>query len=81
MYLDAYFPIANLALEVDGPHHYKFIPYYHVTEAEFAASKQRDLDKDRLLTEHGIRLLRIGYNEPRTTERLLILIAAATASV
>jgi len=81
--LDAYFLIANLAIEYDGRQHYEFDPHYHVDEQQFQALQQRDSLKDSLLSQHGIPLLRISYREPKTADYLrqklsILQITAAT---
>jgi very-short-patch-repair endonuclease len=85
MRLDAYFPTANLVLEYDGPQHQEFRPHYHVNQQQFLELQQRDREKDVLLAQHGIPLLRISYQEPRTEghlrERLGILHITATTNV
>ena len=70
LYIDAYFPITNLAVEYDGKQHRHFMPLYHKTKQQFADLKRRDRLKERLLAEHGVPLLRIQSTEPKTREHI-----------
>lgn len=70
LYLDAYFEKYNLAFEYDGPQHFISVPAYGGNEG---LQKRIFLDnlKNNLLKSHGIKLLRLGYNEPHTREYVL----------
>lgn len=76
MHVDAYFPRHNLAVEYDGKQHRQFIRWYHRTADAFARLQQRDADKDQLLAAHGITLLRVRDDEPRTEAHLRQRLAA-----
>ena len=67
MRLDCYLPELNMALEYDGIQHKEFAAWYRIVrkntkrfgEAGFDAYKMRDALKDKLCTEHGIKVVRI----------------------
>lgn len=64
LYVDAYFPIANIALEYDGIQHYEYVEYMHKTIEKFERTKMLDKHKENLLNEMGIKVVRIKYNDP-----------------
>ena len=70
MHVDAYFPLLTLAVEYDGKQHRMFLPHYHKGENQFEELKKRDALKQNLLEAHGIKLVRIRDDEPRTKEYL-----------
>ena len=59
LFVDIFFPKLNLAIEIDGEQHYKFLPYFHKNEEEFLYNVNRDRIKDRLLKENGVDIIRI----------------------
>lgn len=67
LHLDAYFPDFNLAVEFDGKQHFEEVKYFsnNLEEIQF-----RDKVKNRLCKEHGIKLLRIAYNDDLSTQAL-----------
>jgi len=66
LYIDAYFPQHNLAVEYDGRQHWQFVPFYHKTRQQFTELQYRDKVKECLLKQFGILLLRITSKEPKT---------------
>ena len=70
MYLDAYFPNHNIAIEYDGKQHRQFIPHYHKSIKQFEQSQERDTQKEKLCKKNGIILIRITDEEKRTKEHL-----------
>lgn len=68
MHIDAFFPRSNIILEYDGKQHREFMPFYHKSKKQFADLQERDKIKDQLFQEHGIILVRIQDNEPKTIE-------------
>lgn len=70
LHVDAYFQDHSLAVEYDGKQHRQFIHYYHRTNDSFRDAQERDRAKDRLLSQHGIILLRIRDDEPKTEEHV-----------
>ena len=67
MRLDFYLPGLNMAIEYDGIQHKEFAAWYRIVrkntkrfgEAGFDAYKMCDALKDKLCTEHGIKVVRI----------------------
>lgn len=57
--LDMYNHLHRIAVEYDGPHHYKYPNKYHTTLEEFQAQQERDLLKNRLCAAHGVCLYRV----------------------
>ena len=70
LYLDAYFEEYNLAFEYDGPQHFAPVALYGGEEG-FQKRVFLDNLKNELLQSHGIKLLRLGSNEPHTREYVL----------
>ena len=59
LFIDAYYPTEKIAIEIDGPQHYKFTPLFHGTVENFKEAQFRDKVKDELLKKHGIQVIRI----------------------
>ena len=57
---DFYLPNCNVALEIDGIQHREPISYFGGIE-EFKNIHKRDIVKDRLSKEHGIKVIRLHY--------------------
>lgn len=66
LYVDAYFPQHNLAVEYDGKQHREFMPFYCKTKQQFLELQERDRVKESLLQQYSIPLLRVTDKEPRT---------------
>ena len=58
--LDGYCQELKLAFEYDGALHSTFPNSFHRTHAQFVAQQQRDVLKDQLCRNAGIRLLRVS---------------------
>jgi very-short-patch-repair endonuclease len=60
----------NLCIEFDGVGHFKPIQYRkgQDKDVQFAKIKARDALKDKLIPEHGMRLLRFPWYVPLTKE-------------
>lgn len=72
LYVDFYIPEKHLAIEYDGKQHDEYIPYlYGGSYKKFYEAICRDRRKEKLLKEHGIKLLRIKWDEPLTKEHIL----------
>lgn len=74
MYLDAFFPTLNLAIEYDGKQHRQFHVSYHKTFDKFLDLQERDRLKEKLLSKHEISLIRIQDNDPISKEFLTNLL-------
>lgn len=59
LFIDIYYPKLNLAIEVDGEQHYKYVPKFHTSLEDFHYAQYRDMIKEKLLNEHNIHLIRI----------------------
>lgn len=60
--LDFYLPEMQIAVEVQGAQHYKYIPHFHKDFSEFTSQVRRDQAKKSLCDKEGIALLEI-YDE------------------
>ena len=58
LFIDIFYPKLKLAIEVDGDQHYSLCRYCP-TEKILKASQSRDRAKDRLLKEHGYKIIRL----------------------
>lgn len=67
LYVDAYYPELTLAVEYNGPYHYKKIQAF---DSRYTLEQRQKLDavKAQLLKKHGVKLLVIKYDEPRTVQ-------------
>ena len=70
LYCDFYIEKLNTVIEYNGRQHYEFIPYFHKSIKEFETDKKRDELKNKLLSEHDIKIIIIPYYEKLTTEYL-----------
>lgn len=57
--LDFFIPEINVAVEVQGEQHFRFVEYFHKDLAGFAASQKRDQDKAYLCKMNGVKLYEI----------------------
>lgn len=57
--LDIYLPDLDLAIEVQGEQHSRYVPFFHVSYEGFKQMKERDLFKKQVCTEVGIILLEV----------------------
>lgn len=73
LWIDFYIPCLNVAIEFDGAQHFHYVERFHKTYKGFKESLYRDKLKDRLLDEHGIKLIRISYKD-RISKTYLISI-------
>jgi hypothetical protein len=73
LHIDAYFHEHNLAFEYNGRQHYEAIPnlYGEDSNDRLEVRQARDQEKYRLLKEHGINLLVIRYDEPKSRVHLM----------
>ena len=68
--IDCYLPELKLGFEYNGQQHYEWITAFHKTEDEFNAQKSRDIKKNELALQKGIKLITIRYDEPLTIEHI-----------
>jgi hypothetical protein len=61
--LDFFIPNLDLAVEVHGEQHYKYIPFFHKTKAKFFKSLKRDTVKEDWCLTNNIRLVVLKYDE------------------
>lgn len=66
-YFDGYFPKANLIVEYHGKQHFKFIPEWHKTEAEFDRRVALDAEKIRQARAVGLRVVEVRFDDPLTS--------------
>lgn len=70
LYIDAYFEKYNIAFEYDGPQHFGPVKQYGGEEG-FIRRTYLDNLKNELLSTHGVKLFRLGSNEPHTREYVI----------
>lgn len=63
LYVDAYFPKHNLIIEYDGIQHFEFTKYFYKNEKEFLWVQKKDKIKNELISNLGIKLIRIKYSD------------------
>lgn len=68
--IDAFFPNLNLAVEYDGPQHFKNEKRYYKSNNDFLYRIFLDITKNILCEEHGIKLVRIKYTDKLTNDFL-----------
>lgn len=66
LYLDFFIPRRLIAVEVQGDQHKKFNPFFHKTQADFLAQKNRDRRKVQWCEINKIHLVKIDYGESKT---------------
>lgn len=60
--LDLYCGELGVAIQINGPQHYKFIPFFHRNDPEqFEASKRKDEYRLELCTKNGVRVITVPY--------------------
>jgi len=57
--LDIFIPEMNIAIEIQGEQHFRFISFFHKSYSEFEKRKQYDEEKRNLCYGAGIRLVEI----------------------
>lgn len=72
--LDYFLPELNIAIEYDGEQHFK--PCFTSKWESVFKVNNRDILKDKLCNEHGIKVLRFRYDENITEKLVLIKIYA-----
>ena len=69
LYLDIYINDMKLAIEFDGPTHFKIVKKYGMTKGDLVDQQYRDKLKDKLCLSHGITVVRFCSGE-RITEKM-----------
>lgn len=64
MELDCYSEQLQIAVEVNGPQHYMYVPFYHQDRGDFDACVRRDEYKQAQCRNRGIQLISIPYDIP-----------------
>lgn len=68
--IDAFFPNLNLAVEYDGPQHFRNEKRYYKSSNDFLYRIFLDITKNILCEEHGVKLVRIKYTDKLTNDFL-----------
>lgn len=63
LFIDFYIPNLEIAVEVHGEQHYKYIPFFHKSLAGFAQSRVRDDSKIEWCKLNNINLITLSYLE------------------
>lgn len=69
--IDCYNPELKIGFEYNGEQHYNFPNAFHKTKEEFEKQQQRDIEKNNIALEKGIKLITIRYDEPLTEELII----------
>lgn len=68
--IDLFYPKYNLCVEFDGEGHFQQINWRKGGNEPLEVAQSRDKLKDKLIRQHGLKLLRFRYDEPLTTEHI-----------
>lgn len=73
--LDLYCEELRIAVQYNGPQHYKFIPFFHRNDPEeFEAYKRRDNHRLELCAENGVHVITVPYTvDIEDTEKYILL--------
>ena len=63
VYFDFYIPLRRLAVEVQGEQHFKYVPFFHRSIANFIKAKKLDTDKKEWCEINGITLVYFLWSE------------------
>jgi hypothetical protein len=63
LYLDFFIPNVNIAIEIHGEQHFKYIPFFHKTKAGFLQHKARDQKKAQWCEINNITLIELRWDE------------------
>ena len=66
--IDCYIPDLKIGFEYNGEQHYNFISAFHKDENDLIKQKKRDILKNKLALERGIKLITIRYDEELSEE-------------
>ena len=70
--IDLYNDDLKLAVEVQGDQHYKFIPFFHKSKADFLNQRYRDEMKKDKCRKEGITLIEIPYKVGKKIKSYII---------
>lgn len=70
--IDLYNDELKLAVEVQGDQHYKFIPFFHKTKADFMNQRYRDEMKKDKCRKEGLTLIEIPYKVGKNLKSYLV---------
>jgi hypothetical protein len=71
LFFDFYIPALNLLVECQGEQHYKYVPYFHGSKAEYKLHVQRDALKREWAKQQKITLYEIPFNKrPKSAAQL-----------
>ena len=59
--IDCFNEDLRLAVEIDGEQHSRFLPHFHKTYDEFVKQQERDIMKNGMIQNKGIKLIRIPH--------------------
>lgn len=68
LHVDFYIPSIATCVEYDGAQHTHFTGFYHKNERDYKMAVLRDIIKETLIAEHGLKLIRIDYRTPLTED-------------
>lgn len=71
LYLDFYFPLRKLCVEVHGQQHFSFNSMFHITPKDFIKQKKNDKNKEEWCEINGITYLVFPYDKVNDWEDLL----------
>lgn len=60
---DFYLPELNILIEFHGRQHFEFVHYFHRTEDNFLAQKERDMIKRQLAKELKYKLIELDHKQ------------------
>ena len=63
VFLDFFVPLRKIAVEVQGEQHFKYVPFFHHSVANFIKAKKLDAEKKEWCEINGITLLEFPYIE------------------
>jgi len=66
--IDCYIPDLKLGFEYNGEQHYKQVEVFHKDTKDFENQKKRDIEKNKLAKERGIKLITIRFDEKLTKD-------------
>jgi hypothetical protein len=69
--IDCFIKKLNLGFEYNGEQHYNHIKIFHKTMEDFNSQKQRDIKKNKIAKEKGIKLITIKYDELLSEELII----------